>query len=96
MGFGKREVPFRLIIVVKNKNCQAYLCVFSVFPSSPFSLRFSFFNVVSFYFPRHRDRHVVLNVFNSLISGCESSLGDESAEPQRKERESERALYSPQ
>ena len=37
----KVEVPIRLIIVVKNKNCQAYLCVFPVFPSSPLSRRFS-------------------------------------------------------
>ena len=43
----KWEVPIRLIIVVKNKNCQAYLCVFPVFPSSPLSRRFMIL------FPRH-------------------------------------------
>ena len=32
---GKVEVSIRFIIVVKNKNCQAYLCVLSVFASSP-------------------------------------------------------------
>ena len=37
----KWEVPIRLIIVVKDKNCQAYLCVFPVFPSSPLPRRFN-------------------------------------------------------
>ena len=50
---GKMEVPIRLIIVVKNKNCQGYLCVFPVFPSSPLSRRFSIFNKLSFHFPCH-------------------------------------------
>ena len=49
---GKIEVNIRLIIVVKNKNCQAYLCVFSVFPSSSLSRRFCVFNKLSFHFPR--------------------------------------------
>ena len=43
----KWEVPIGLIMVVKNKNCQAYLCVFPVFPSSPLSRRFMIL------FPRH-------------------------------------------
>ena len=43
----KWAVPIRLIIVAKNKNCQAYLCVFPVFPSSPLSRRFMIL------FPRH-------------------------------------------
>ena len=36
--FGKVEVLITLVIVAKNNNCQAYLCVFSVFPSYPLSL----------------------------------------------------------
>ena len=36
---GNLEVHVRLIIVVENQNCQAYLCVFFVFPSSPLSCR---------------------------------------------------------
>ena len=48
MGLGKVEVPIRLIIVVKNKNCQAYLCVLYVFPSSPLSRRFSIFRLPPF------------------------------------------------
>ena len=35
----KVEVLVRLIIVVRNRNCQAYLCVFFVFPSFPLSSR---------------------------------------------------------
>ena len=57
---GKVEVPIRLIIVVKNKNCQSYLCVFPVFPSSPLSRRFSIFNKLSFHFPRHLQHGLVL------------------------------------
>ena len=49
---GKIEVNIKLIIVVKNKNCQAYLCVFSVLPSSSLSRRFCIFNKLSFHFPR--------------------------------------------
>ena len=49
----KWEVPIRLIIVVKNKNCQAYLCVFPVFPSSPLSRRFMI------HFPRHLQHGLV-------------------------------------
>ena len=45
---GKVEVPIRLIIIVKNKNFQAYLYVFSVFPSFPFSRRFSIFSLRPF------------------------------------------------
>ena len=53
MGVGKSGSTIRLIIVAKNKNCQAYLCVFPVFPSSPLSRRFSIFNKLSYHFPRH-------------------------------------------
>ena len=49
---GKIELNIRLIMVVKNKNCQAYFCVFSVFPSSSLSRRFCVFNKLSFHFPR--------------------------------------------
>ena len=48
---GKIEVNIRLIIVVKNKNCQAYLCVFSILPSSSLSRRFCIFNKLSY--PHH-------------------------------------------
>ena len=44
------EVLIRLFIIVKNQNCQAYLCVFFVFPSSPLFCRFSIFSLLSFTF----------------------------------------------
>ena len=47
---GNVEVVIRLIIVVKNKNCQAYHCVFSVFPASPLFRRFSIFSLLLFAF----------------------------------------------
>ena len=59
---GNVEVLIRLIIVVKNQNCQTctvlfvvknqncQACTVFVFPSSPLSCRFSIFNVLSFTF----------------------------------------------
>ena len=71
---GNVEVLIRSIIVAKNQNFQAYLCVFFVFPSSPLSCRLSIFILMlpSIHFP---DRHFVFSVFNSLISVCELRCG---------------------
>ena len=44
MGFGKRGSSHYI------KNCQDYLCVFFVFPSSPLSCRFSIFSLLPFAF----------------------------------------------
>ena len=80
---GKIEVNIRLIIVVKNKNCQAYLCVFSVFPSSSLSCRFCVFNKLSFHFPR-RLQHG-LDLFSTAQEQPHFDLSElllwESAEP---------------
>ena len=50
MVLGNVEVLIRFIIVVKNQNFQAYVCVFFVFPSSALSCRFSIFSLISFTF----------------------------------------------
>ena len=68
---GNVEVLIRFIIVVKNKNCQAYLCVFSGFPSSPLSRRFSISNLLPFaslFIQFQRRNQVVDLCFSSLFS----------------------------
>ena len=66
---GKVEVPIRSIIVVENKNCRAYFCVFSVFPSSPLSRRFSIFSLLLLASsPSSSWTHMVYLAFNSTAS----------------------------
>ena len=48
MGLGNMEVLIRLITVVKNQNCQAYLCVFFVFSILSDVLSILHFKFVSF------------------------------------------------
>ena len=61
------------------------LCVlcFSIFSVV---LSIEHFQFALIHFLRLDSGHVIVNVFNSLISACESSLSGESAEPQRSER----------
>ena len=47
------EVLIRLIIVVKNQNCQAYLCVFLVFSILSVVLSIYHFQLTAIRFPHH-------------------------------------------
>ena len=84
----KGEVPIRLIIVIKNKNCQAYLCVFPAFPSFPLFRRFSIFSLPPFASSSSLSwPNMAYLIFNSTASFLPvSSFNGENAEPQRSER----------
>ena len=73
---GNVEVLVRSIIVVNNQNCQAYVYMFFVFQSSPWSCRISIFNVLSFTF-LITDIHIGLGELRTLsIEGAVTDRND--------------------